>query len=407
MLTSAKIRSLIEGIVSQTIAFSKIAIKEDNTPLTLMCQKVLRECRELEQSCSLADPTNPPIDADRRLKADILESALYQLENLINDALLRLIFETFKDFNKFSLTNFCKQSQDGEQEMIDTLLDRLMQIGQFARSFANDFKVSTMIQSGLASIEAMEPDLCPDILSKYDEHHFDLLECHWKEETFYLQQNIQKIIDTNAFCTAFEDILEKSITNLNVKFDKHEFNEVLSKADVLSDHLKLNLSCELDSSTKDFYLMIKECYAGLSMIDDINTKRIIKRLKIMKTTVKRVKEALKPHKIEVKDDDSEEKQNKKDNFGMEQKKNTKDLLEQTLKEEVLLLKNDDEIQILEEKVLLGEQQCTKSILYNTKSTRQERSRRLTRNKIDFSNISQIIQESRSNNRSQKTMNRST
>lgn len=40
MLESGKIRSIIDSLISQALAFVNVALEEDRKPLTALCQKV-------------------------------------------------------------------------------------------------------------------------------------------------------------------------------------------------------------------------------------------------------------------------------------------------------------------------------------------------------------------------------
>ncbi|XP_063695677.1 serendipity locus protein alpha-like [Culicoides brevitarsis] len=372
MISVAKIKPLVESIVSHTLDFSNVCISEDKTPISVMCQKVLKECQALEEECSLSDPKKPPNDANRRLKADILEAAMYQLENLINDALLRLVIDTFKDLKCFSVKNLLEDSSEVDpQEIIDGIIDRLFQIGRFGIMFADEMKVSALIKHSLSAFEALESHLSPGILKKYDENHRFLLESHWNEQTSLLQSNIQKIIDTKAICSTFEEILDATVTKLNQNFDVAEMKNVLVKANVLADHFRLNLTDDsMKQLLKDFHLMMKECHAALNFVDKIDSKRLVKRLKILKTTVKKIREGLKPQIIHVESTKEEEE-------GTPVKK-------QRISSPIKLLPDVEELIIIEEKSLVKPQK-----IETIKKSRQ------TSYKFD-ANVSKIIQDAKNN-----------
>lgn len=389
MISVAKIRPLLESIVSHTLDFSNVCISEDKTPISVMCQKVLMECQALEQECSLTDPKNPPNDTNRRLKADVLEAAMYQLENLINDALLRLVFDTFKDVKSFSTKQLLVEDDNEDpQEIIDMIIDRLFQIGRFGIMFADEMKISALIRHALSSFEALESHLSPGILQKYDENHRFLLDSHWNEQTSLLQQSIQQIIDTKAFCVTFEEILDGTVAKLNQNFVEEEMKNVLTKAEVLGDHFRLNLSDEsMKPLLDDFYLMVKECRAGLKLVQEVDTKRLVKRLKILKTTVKKVREGLQPQVINIEDPKETEEctPNKKQKMSLP----------------IKLLPEVEELIIVEEKSLVKQEQVK-----ITQNLHEKKKTRETRYKFD-ANVSKIIQETKNNStRSLRTLKRS-
>lgn len=355
-MSVSQIKPLIESIVSHTLEFSSVCIAEDKTPISIMCQKVLNDFKDLKEECSAMEPS----DIIRRLKADILEAAMYQLENLINDALLRLVLDTFKDVKNFSTKQLLVTDNDEDaQDVIDGIIDRLFQIGRFGIMFADEMKVSALIKHALTSFEALESHLSPGILQKYDENHRFLLDSHWNEQTTLIQQNIQKIIDTKVFCSTFEEILEKTVSKFNQNFDANEMKDILTKAEVLEDHFRLNLTDEsMKPLLRDFHVMVKECQAGLKLASEIDTKRLVKRLKILKTTVKKVREGLMPQIINV----ESRKECSKDATPQKKQKNLSSFK---------LLPDVEELIIVEEKSLVKQEQVeTGENSHGNKKTRQ-------------------------------------
>lgn len=148
MLESVKIRKVVDTLISQALAFTNICIPEDKKSLTAICQKVLRECISLEKECSFSEKEVKESEKNRRLKAEILETALYQLEHLINECLLRLVFQVLTDLKKDPVQLLRKMKMENcEQEIMDELicdfdliLDRLVQIGIFAIAFSTNYK---------------------------------------------------------------------------------------------------------------------------------------------------------------------------------------------------------------------------------------------------------------------------
>lgn len=121
-------------------------MEDDKKPLTCMCQKVLRDSIAFEESCSLLEEN--PDEQNRRLKATILETAFYQLDKCINDSLLKLVFAVFVELGNDpiqKLRELCEsgRSQDhinSQIEKIDELFEKIVQIGNFALSFAWNLK---------------------------------------------------------------------------------------------------------------------------------------------------------------------------------------------------------------------------------------------------------------------------
>lgn len=93
----------------------------------------------------------------RRLTASALENALYSLDKLINDCLLRLVFTVFDNLKsnpieqlralkmKLNETNDAQNKIDIQIEKFDSLADQLQQIGIFAAAFASNHRGKILI----------------------------------------------------------------------------------------------------------------------------------------------------------------------------------------------------------------------------------------------------------------------
>lgn len=111
-----------------------------------MCQNVLRDSIAFEESCSLLKDN--PDEQNRRLKAATLENAFFRLDRTINDSLLKLVFSAFVELNNNPIQTLRELCENGspqdrindQVEKIDELFEKIVQIGNFALSFAWDYK---------------------------------------------------------------------------------------------------------------------------------------------------------------------------------------------------------------------------------------------------------------------------
>ena len=306
MLCSKELRSILESLIAQTFAFSNVALDTDKKPLTAMCQRILKECIAFEKESSLEDSKVCPNEQARKLKATILENSLYQLENLISECLLRMVCEVFSDFDNGLLVRMRNLNGEKDEEKIDKLtnefdcvIDRLLQIGLFAITYAGDYKTASTIRSCLASLEALDSYLIPSLFS-HNKRHSEIIQRHWLEEMNILRVQIQKIVDTNAFSLSLIDIIEIGIESLKKDFNYDLASALLRKANLFKQHLdinKENLKIDLESqSVKDFKLMFKECSAILSMYKDgqenIKEEKILKRFRILLKKLKMIQNAI-------------------------------------------------------------------------------------------------------------------
>lgn len=142
-------------------------------------------------------------------------------------------------------------------------------------------------------------NLVPSLFS-YCNHHSSILKNHWKNETKSLLHHIQKIIDTHAFCASLIENLSNGIDDLVVNFDKNQVNELLLQCEVFLTHLKINcdsLKIKVDTDLKKHYenvkLMLRECRAVFDLCDTIERSRIMKRMKILYATIRKLQKCLK------------------------------------------------------------------------------------------------------------------
>lgn len=148
MIQCTKIRSVVEALITQTFAFGNVLEESERTRLTAVCQKVLKECIALEKDSALVEGESPPNAQNRCLRANVLEGAIYQLESQVNDCLLGLVYDTFAEMDTNLIESVRKSAIEGTtQEQIDekivrfdNVVDRIMQIGLFAISYADNNK---------------------------------------------------------------------------------------------------------------------------------------------------------------------------------------------------------------------------------------------------------------------------
>lgn len=317
MMESREVREIVEQLLSHALSFANIALDSDKNPINALSQTVLKVALEFEEEFSLSNPDKKANMTSQRIKAIALENSLCNLENFINNALLRLSFEVFHVMDgkvvkrMMDIKNQTKLEE--EIEKFDLLVDRFIVIGRFAISFiSDDAKISSAIRSNLASIESLDSYLIPAVSSKSDPS-FEILQSHFEEETKLLQLHVQQIIETKAFCSILMDQLNSGIEANRKEFDRKSLENLLQRSNILLQHLNINsknLQLTNDRVAKfyfhDFKLILNECDAILHFpepIDDCE-RRIIKRFRILNSTVRKLQNALKNlQKSSFEDDD--------------------------------------------------------------------------------------------------------
>lgn len=314
MMECTRIRSVIEALITQSFAFGNVLEDEDKNRLTNVCQRVLKECIALEKESALVEGASRPDGQNRRLKASVLESAIYHLETQVNDCLLKIVFETFAEMDRKLIGRMRKlvKEEASEEEIdnmtnrIDTMVDRIMQIGLFAISYADNYKAASDIRSCLASIEALDSYLIPSFYVNCD-HHSKLLEDHWLDESALLRCHVQKIIDSNAFALCLIEIIEAGIDRMAESFDPTDAENLVRKANVFKQHveinatdLKLNQTESFRLYFEDFKMMVLECKAIVKCFEEdpsIGEDRILKRFRILLGKLRKIQLSISAGKV--------------------------------------------------------------------------------------------------------------
>lgn len=303
MMDSREIREIVEQLLSHALSFSNIALDSDKNPITALSQNVLSIAMEFEEEFSLSNPDKKSNESNQRMKALDLDNALCSLENYVNSALLRLAVEVFyvmdQDVIKGMLEIEDPAVLEQEIEKFDLLVDRLILIGRFAISFSrDDQKISSIIRSALASVESLDSYLIPAISSKSDPS-LQILQTHFEEEARSLQYNVQRIIETKAFCLILVEQIDSGISANKEVFDKNSLMNLVRRSKVLLRHFQINANGNNDKVTKfyfnDFKLILTECEAILNFPEPISNyeKRVLKRFKILHSTIKKLQNAIK------------------------------------------------------------------------------------------------------------------
>ncbi|KFB47295.1 hypothetical protein ZHAS_00015325 [Anopheles sinensis] len=291
LVESGRIRSIIEALITQTFGFCNVLPEEDRKRITNFCQKVLKECLALERESNERDSNS------KKLRVSILESAIYQLEKHVNECLLRLVYETFGDTDRRLLSQLrenitstaSEDELDGITQPFDEYVERLMQIGLFAISYADNLKLCSAIRSSLASIEALDSYLIPSLYMGTHNNTI-LLEQHWLEESDILCKHVHKIIDTNAFALALIEQLDAKLDEFETDFKPTEGLEMARKVEIFLQHLEVNANEvklheePLKLYYADYRTMTLECRAIVKCAqqdDSIDPRRVIKRFRVL------------------------------------------------------------------------------------------------------------------------------
>ncbi|KAL5287452.1 Sry-alpha family protein [Megaselia abdita] len=295
MFDSKKVRQVVDFLLGQTLSYANVALSKDKKILGTLCQNVLKECMAFEKTCLLDKNLN---ESERCLQASLLESSLCHLEDFINESLLRLIFETYLGYRKYSVEKLKELIEspltlesilDETIADFDVNVDRTTQIGVFAIAFATNSKVKTKVRNVLASLESLDSFLIPSLQANSNHETNQIFIAHFNKEIQDFQNALEEIIDCPAFCRSYIAILQDFIDNFQGS-TKVELEDILFKGRIFHRQLEKNfekLKVERIKYDK-FLMMLEECEAISKFYYQVDKSKILKRLKIFKSTLKKI-----------------------------------------------------------------------------------------------------------------------
>ncbi|XP_076164701.1 spitting Image [Ptiloglossa arizonensis] len=326
ILESEELWLRIEDVFSYAMAIAQVCKPCNFKAITGTCQSIILEYENLKFQLT----TESSDSALNNLFMNSLNDALYRLERKINVSVLNLVMEVFSDpFNALrKLVTVCGNSLSAKKrsksdltnaiEEFDQIIDKSMQIGLFAVASCKDRNRINQIRNCLASLESLETELISAITtyylhpeSKEMRANVQLLTAQWQLEANRLQDAINLIMDSAAYCEVVLDDLQERITIMSNCLDNRE---PVTQTQVQSVVLRsLSLSRQISTTINDIgndiverqtIMMVRELKAAIfeadaaskSLLTDSATEpqqlRVIKRCELILNVVKRLHPAL-------------------------------------------------------------------------------------------------------------------
>lgn len=152
---------------------------------------------------------------------------LCALERKVNTAVLRLTVETFSgcedgindlyfQCTDNKLTEKHKECIDACVGRVDNEIDKIMQIGWFAISCSGYSKYSRNLRSALATIEALEDELVPGLVTmkkRANETYIEMVLVRMLDAIKEMKKALFNIMDPHAFCLIVEGQVEKIVVD--------------------------------------------------------------------------------------------------------------------------------------------------------------------------------------------------
>lgn len=313
IVLSKQIKMRIDLLLGQALSFANVALQPDKKALSALCQKVMRDCRAFQDELQ---PNSTPYGSNysnQKLRAMTLEHALHQLDEHINETLLRLVFTCFLDFQKISvdkIRNILRTESDTAADDyiadFDVNLDRATQIGIFAIAFAPSLRIKTTVRSCLASFEYLDTSLIPSLQSNTSDLHSELLEQHFKEELSKFKTALHEIIDSRTFVVCYLQILTAGISAAEKQFDKVQLEDLAQTGFFILEHFQLDVNQKVllqpgQEYFQNFIRILRECKAILMCASQVQPDRIIKRFKILRTILRKLQTTISTEQNKIAD----------------------------------------------------------------------------------------------------------
>ncbi|EDV98419.1 GH22684 [Drosophila grimshawi] len=305
---SKQIKLQIDLLLGQTLSFANVALQQDKKALSALCQKVMRDCGAFQGECQLSPASLPRSSniSNQKLRAMTLEHALHQLEDYLNEALLRLVFTCLLDFQRISVDKIrnllrCTRTEksvataDDFIADFDVNLDRATQIGIFAIAFAPNLKIKTTVRSCLASFEYLDTSLIPSLHGNASDLHSELLEQHFNEEMSTFKTALHEIMDSRAFVGCYLHMLTTGIITAEKQFDKIQLEHLAQMGFYIVEHFQFSVNQKVllqHENLQNFVRILRECKAILMCASQVQPDRILKRFKILRTILRKFHNSL-------------------------------------------------------------------------------------------------------------------
>lgn len=354
------LHSSIEQLLLSGMTLSKYCTPSDQLIISARSHVVLREAKVLIRELvdgdidseykitknTLRIPFNP---SNIGVLIDVLKDTLYLLEGAVNTALLSLLLQCLarkedvmqalvhhynegcKCDGEIDLNNSLDDPKNSKEDVdckvisdFDFFSECFHHIAMFAMSSSSDDQRTLNLRSSLASLEALDPHLVPTVMISDNNDHKEFLVRNWRQEIEDIKRNIFLIVDPVAFIEKAKEMMKTQLVPLlasnslhnddivgiiNIGMTVHSFLQVYMDEEPDA----LNCASEIIPLLDDLKKVAKECKVTWSSVKTSDTlalngneqkasiDKIIKRLKLLFTIVKRIGD----HNKTVSDNNSE------------------------------------------------------------------------------------------------------
>ncbi|XP_063987001.1 serendipity locus protein alpha [Diachasmimorpha longicaudata] len=326
ILECKKLWIAMEDVFSHAMVIAQVCNPDSFKAITGVCQSIMSEYDNLKEQIS----SDKPDFMLNSLFINTFTDTLYRLERKVNVSVLSLVLDVFSEpFGSlkklvkmcgYNLTPDKRNKQDLKDfiEDLDQVTDKVMQVGLYAIACCNDINRVTKIKNHMASLESLEAELVPSIISFYlhpdnEERRVNvkLFTSQWQSDMNKLRSAIDLIIDSSAFCQVVLDDLQERVQGMSDDLDncqpitQSQVQSIVQKACTLATQITAAVDdIGKDKLDRQTIMMIRELKAAIfeadtaskSLLKDKPTApqqlRVIKRCELLVNVVRRLQPAL-------------------------------------------------------------------------------------------------------------------
>lgn len=205
----------IEWLIKFSLSVGKVSKPKDNKDILGIGHNLVKELMNVKKALELEGPSK-----DLSLAKDVAREIIEELEQTVNNALLKLIIDCFcsvatpLDELIHHVLNSTVSPPDRLPDDIDDLVsgfddraDNLFHIAHFTTFCTTDAKRSLAIHTCLHLLQELEKEVVPAVFKLYfnpEDHgaraHLKALRSLWSQTVEQLETHVMGIVDATAFC---------------------------------------------------------------------------------------------------------------------------------------------------------------------------------------------------------------
>lgn len=285
-------KSLVEIILRRVLTVANVSSEEDKKVLLSLSKDMILNFVDFEKEFS--KDIDFDLDGGKYEQAVTFENSVLGMESYLKKSLMRLTYDTFTSYRVYSLDRIKKFIDfDVEEESLDRMfaqfkanIVKTKQIGYLAIAATKNARLQTKIRSSIASLEALD-FLVPSLQSKDAVFNSHIFCDHLEDELKSFKATVHKAIDGAAFVKGYLDALDTFINQFSDSTRPFEFEDLMVKGYILSDHFKVDqhFECSDQKIVQRYSKTLRECGDLVECFRSVDSCTILKNLHSLKTVL--------------------------------------------------------------------------------------------------------------------------